>query len=156
RKEMLSCYCGLRPVPGQDLHRSSRPRAIDDAWPQPFVPCRLPAGLFFISRCRLANATTSTVRIQAGSEAVCRAHKPRSLQMGLFKRVSDIISANLNDMADKYEDPEKMLKQAVREMEESIETARRDVAKAMASDKIVAKELAGNEQKAAQWQERAE
>lgn len=28
--------------------------------------------------------------------------------MGLFQRVGDIISANLNDMADKWEDPEKM------------------------------------------------
>jgi phage shock protein A len=76
--------------------------------------------------------------------------------MGLFKRMSDIVSANLNEMVDKYEDPEKMLKQAVREMETSIETARRDVAKAMASDKIVAKELAENEQKVHQWQQRAE
>ena len=76
--------------------------------------------------------------------------------MGLFKRMSDIVSANLNDMAEKYEDPEKMLKQAVREMETSIEEARRDVAKSMASDKIVAKELAENEQKASQWQQRAE
>jgi phage shock protein A len=76
--------------------------------------------------------------------------------MGLFKRMSDIVSANLNDMAEKYEDPEKMLKQAVREMETSIEEARRDVAKSMASDKLVAKELAENEQKASQWQQRAE
>ncbi|HEY1602191.1 MAG TPA: PspA/IM30 family protein [Pirellulales bacterium] len=76
--------------------------------------------------------------------------------MGLFKRVSDILSANLNDMVEKYEDPEKMLKQAVREMETSIETSRRDVAKALASDKIVAKELADNEHKASQWQQRAE
>jgi phage shock protein A len=76
--------------------------------------------------------------------------------MGLFKRMSDIVSANLNEMVEKYEDPEKMLKQAVREMETSIEAARRDVAKAMANDKIVAKEIAENEQKIGQWQQRAE
>jgi phage shock protein A len=34
--------------------------------------------------------------------------------MGLFKRVSDIISANLNDMVDRFEDPEKILNQAIR------------------------------------------
>ena len=34
--------------------------------------------------------------------------------MGLFKRISDIISANLGELADQYEDPEKMLKQAIR------------------------------------------
>ena len=36
--------------------------------------------------------------------------------MGLFQRFGDIVSANLNDMVDRFEDPEKMLKQAVREM----------------------------------------
>ena len=62
--------------------------------------------------------------------------------MGLFKRMSDIVTANLNEMAEMYEDPEKMLKQAVREMESSIEEARRDVARSMASDKVVATQLA--------------
>ena len=76
--------------------------------------------------------------------------------MGLFKRMSDIVSANLNEMAEKYEDPEKMLKQAVREMETSIEQARRDVARSMASDKVVATQLAENQRQADHWQSRAE
>ena len=76
--------------------------------------------------------------------------------MGIFKRVGDIISANLNDMAEQYEDPEKMLKQAVREMEISIEESRRSVAKAMASEKLVAKGLMENQQLSSQWQSRAE
>jgi len=76
--------------------------------------------------------------------------------MGLFKRVSDIISANLNDMVAKYEDPRKMLKQAVAEMETSIAEARGNVARSMASEKVVAKELAENERQAAQWASRAE
>lgn len=76
--------------------------------------------------------------------------------MGIFKRVSDIISANLNDMAEQYEDPEKMLKQAIREMETSIEESRRSVAKAMAGEKLVAKGLAENQQLAEQWKSRAE
>ncbi|HEX3654784.1 MAG TPA: PspA/IM30 family protein [Pirellulales bacterium] len=76
--------------------------------------------------------------------------------MGLFKRMSDIISANLNDMAESYEDPEKMLKQAVYEMESSIDEARRNVARSMASEKMLAKELAENERQTSQWQSRAE
>jgi phage shock protein A len=76
--------------------------------------------------------------------------------MGLFKRVSDIISANLNDMVEKYEDPEKMLKQAIVEMESSIKEARHNVARAMASEKLVAKAMAENERQAAQWASRAE
>jgi phage shock protein A len=76
--------------------------------------------------------------------------------MGLFKRMSDIVSANLNEMAETYENPEKMLKQAVREMETSIDEARRDVARSMASDKVVASQLAENERQAKHWQSRAE
>src|ERR1700676_2136455 len=76
--------------------------------------------------------------------------------MGLFKRISDIVSANLNDMVESWEEPEKMLKQAVREMETAIDQARRSVAKAMASEKLVGKELLENERHAEQWQTRAE
>lgn len=76
--------------------------------------------------------------------------------MGLFKRMSDIVSANLNDMAEHYENPETMLRQAIREMEESIEEARRDVARSMASDKLVGNELSENRRKADQWEARQE
>ena len=76
--------------------------------------------------------------------------------MGIFKRISDIISANFNDMVEGYEDPEKMLRQAIREMEEAIGTAKPDVARAMASEKTVAKELASNEAQVTVWTHRAE
>jgi len=76
--------------------------------------------------------------------------------MGIFTRISDIISANFNDLLEDYEDPEKMLKQAIREMEEAIGTARPDVARAMANEKTIAKELASNEAQVATWAERAE
>jgi phage shock protein A len=76
--------------------------------------------------------------------------------MGLFKRISDIVSANLGELAEQYEDPEKMLKQAIREMEESIETATKETAKTLASEKRLAKELAHNESEARRWQDRAQ
>jgi phage shock protein A len=76
--------------------------------------------------------------------------------MGLFGRISDIISANLNDMIDRFEDPEKMLKQAVREMETAIDEAKRETARAMAAEKLGGKELADNERQAAEWGRRAE
>jgi hypothetical protein len=40
--------------------------------------------------------------------------------MGFYGRISDILSANLSDFTERFEDPEKMLKQAIREMEASI------------------------------------
>ena len=76
--------------------------------------------------------------------------------MGIFKRINDIVSANLNDMVESWEEPEKMLKQAIREMEISIEDSKRSVAKAMASEKMLGKELLENHRQADEWQRRAE
>jgi phage shock protein A len=76
--------------------------------------------------------------------------------MGLFKRISDIISANLNEMTDGLEDPEKMLKQAVREMEQSITDATQETAKVLANEKLLVKELTHNRQQALDWQAKAE
>ena len=76
--------------------------------------------------------------------------------MSLFQRVSDIISANLNEMIEKFENPPKMLKQAIREMDAAIGEAKRDVAKAIAAERLVAKELAEHEGQARQWALRAE
>jgi phage shock protein A len=76
--------------------------------------------------------------------------------MGIFRRISDIVSANLNELTEEYEDPELMLKQAVREMEESIADATQQTAKAMANEKTLTRELERNRQQADQWRERAE
>jgi phage shock protein A len=76
--------------------------------------------------------------------------------MGVFKRISDIISANLNELTEQFEDPEKMLKQAVREMEASIAEVTGQTAKAMANDKTLARELERNRAQRDQWQDRAE
>jgi phage shock protein A len=75
--------------------------------------------------------------------------------MGIFRRVSDIISANLNEFAERFENPEKMLKQAIREMEESIGRATEQTAKAMAGEKILSRELERNRAGQQQWQQRA-
>lgn len=76
--------------------------------------------------------------------------------MGLFRRISDIISANLNDMTEGFEDPERMLRQAIREMEESIADATQETAKVLAGEKLLAKELANNQQQEAEWKGKAE
>lgn len=76
--------------------------------------------------------------------------------MGLFKRISDIITANLGELVEGMEDPEKLLKQAVSEMETSIEDATQETAKALAGEKKLQKELAHNQNEAKVWQSRAE
>ena len=75
--------------------------------------------------------------------------------MKLFQRMNDIICANIHDMIDRFENPEVMLKQAIREMEQSIETVTSETAKAMAGEKRLARELAKNEVEAQQWHQRA-
>ncbi len=75
--------------------------------------------------------------------------------MGIFKRVSDIISANLNELVDGFEDPEKMLKQAVREMEAAIETALDGAVKVIANEKLLDKQLAEQRRLVDCWQDRA-
>ena len=76
--------------------------------------------------------------------------------MRLFQRIGDIIAANLNDLVDRFEDPEVMLKQAIREMETMIEEATGAAARAIAGERLLAKDLADHERKAQRWHARAE
>ena len=75
--------------------------------------------------------------------------------MRIFKRLSDIISANLNDLLARAEDPEKMLKQALREMEQGLEAARRVAMQAVTEEKRLKKELEHNEKQASDWEAKA-
>jgi phage shock protein A len=82
-------------------------------------------------------------------------HYQKETIMGVFKRISDIISANLNELTESFEDPELMLKQAIREMETSINEVTEQTAKVMANEKTLARELQSNRQQLDQWQGRA-
>ncbi len=76
--------------------------------------------------------------------------------MSFFSRVSDIINANISDMLDRAEDPEKMVKMLIFEMEEQIATAREGVAKAMAGEKKLEANLLKNRRLAEEWHAKAE
>ena len=73
----------------------------------------------------------------------------------LFKRISDVLTANLNDLVDRVEDPERMIKQLIREMEENVNSAREGVIDALASEKQLAKELDSQRRQAEDWYNRA-
>jgi len=75
--------------------------------------------------------------------------------MGIFRRVSDIISANLNDLIDGLEDPEKTLKQAVREMEAAIRLALDGAAKVIANQKLLARQVDEQQRQVDCWQQQA-
>ena len=76
--------------------------------------------------------------------------------MGLFKRFNDIITANLNDLVDRFEDPEKGLKQAVREMEEAIQMATTETSKVLAHQKRLEKEVFRIDLDRQKWNAQAE
>lgn len=75
--------------------------------------------------------------------------------MSIFKRMSDIIKANLNDLLDRAEDPEKMLKQMVIEMEQSVNKATLAVAQAIANEKSLERKLEKARKDKEDWEQKA-
>jgi phage shock protein A len=75
--------------------------------------------------------------------------------MRLIKRVNAILTAQLNDIVDTFEKPERMLRQAIREMEMALERAVESTAKAIAAEKRLKREAAECRAQAQSWQQRA-
>ena len=76
--------------------------------------------------------------------------------MSVFKRIKDIVNSNINSLLDKAEDPEKMLKLMIGEMDEAIIKVKSDTAAKMANLKSVEKKVEEAEKAVSRWQERAE
>ncbi|MBI2381509.1 MAG: phage shock protein PspA [Gammaproteobacteria bacterium] len=76
--------------------------------------------------------------------------------MGMFSRLSDIINSNLNAMLDKAEDPEKLIKYLIQEMEETLAEARASSVKLIADKKELARKQGTLAKDIAGWQEKAE
>lgn len=75
--------------------------------------------------------------------------------MGFFTRASDIISANINDLLDKMENPDKMMKQLIREMKAAVAKVKEELIEAIANTKRIEKEIASQKAKIGEWQARA-
>ncbi len=75
--------------------------------------------------------------------------------MSIFARVSDIFKANVNEILDRMEDPEKMVKQMIIEMEEALVKATSALAKAMANERNLRKQQENALSQAKQWEEKA-
>jgi phage shock protein A len=76
--------------------------------------------------------------------------------MSLLERVSTLLRANLNDLVEKAEDPERMLKQVVLDMENQLLQVKTQVAIAIADQHLLEKKRAEHEQQAAEWRRKAE
>ncbi|MBA2598324.1 MAG: PspA/IM30 family protein [Chloroflexota bacterium] len=75
---------------------------------------------------------------------------------GIMDRLARLIRANVNDMIDQAEDPEKMIDQILREMNESIVMARAQVASMIAQEKELELEAAETSKLAGEWGRKAE
>ncbi|NJB67843.1 phage shock protein A [Desulfobaculum xiamenense] len=76
--------------------------------------------------------------------------------MGVFTRFKDIVSSNLNSLLDRAEDPEKLIRLMVQEMEETLVELKSSCAKFMADRKNLEREFEGVRESATKWTMRAE
>jgi len=76
--------------------------------------------------------------------------------MALLERVSTLVRANLNDLIDQAEDPEKMIKQVILDMQNQLLQVKTQVAIAIADQHLLEKKQKENEDKVAEWMRKAE
>jgi phage shock protein A len=76
--------------------------------------------------------------------------------MAVLERVATLVRANLNDLIDRAEDPEKMIKQVILDMENQLLQVKTQVAISMADQHLLQKKQREQEDRAAEWMRKAE
>jgi phage shock protein A len=119
----------------------------------------------------LSGTGPKPVRIAVGREKLIRMSPPSSrhgrqarpyiaakefFPMGIFSRTRDIIAANVTDLLDKAEDPAKMIRMIILEMEETLVEVRASAARTIADQKEMRRQIGKLDRLQDSWVEKAE
>ena len=75
--------------------------------------------------------------------------------MGLFRRTAELVSANLHDFVERFEQPERMFRHSLRDMETLVERTTAAVARSIAAERLLAKTHRTEQDEIARWTQRA-
>lgn len=75
--------------------------------------------------------------------------------MGIFQRIGDIAKSNINDLLDKAEDPEKMVKQIIIDMQKELNVATQNLGKAKSSEMLAKRQLDNAKKVSQDWENKA-
>jgi phage shock protein A len=110
---------------------------------------------------RISVGKDALIRMGAADSCRGRSEQPyyvakEFFPMGIFSRTRDIIAANVTDLLDKAEDPAKMIRMIILEMEETLVEVRASAARTIADQKEMRRQIAKLEKLQESWVEKAE